>query len=127
MSTKGPSNKYGATKGAKIGPHGTKRIAFQWAKDFNKRSLDQHFGDHAKQFGIGNKNEYIRKAIRYANLVDRDNVKSFVDKKLTTYKYNVKTNTLAIIDKKGYVITFFKPKEGYEYYLKEFKSKGKRR
>lgn len=47
------------------------------------------------------------------------NNKSFCDKNFSTYKYNIKTNEFAIIDKKGYVITYFKPADGYKYYLKQ--------
>lgn len=41
---------------------------------------------------------------------------SFLDKNVSTYKYNKKTNELVIINKDGTVITYFKPKGGYDYY-----------
>ena len=46
-------------------------------------------------------------------------------KKGSTYKYNKKTNTLAIVTKDGYVVTYFKPAKGYNYYLSEKKGKAK--
>ena len=48
---------------------------------------------------------------------------SFVDSYGSTYKYNKASNTLAIITKKGIVVTYYKPKEGYSYYLKKKKEK----
>lgn len=41
------------------------------------------------------------------------------------YKYNTKTNTLAIITKDGYVITYFKPTAGYKYYKEEKRRKAR--
>ena len=40
-------------------------------------------------------------------------------------KYNKKTNEMAIIKDNGVVITYYKPKDGYNYYLKQKKEKDK--
>lgn len=77
--------------------------------------------------GCNNKNEYASKAVHFANTVDRKNCVSFIDKNNSTYKYNKKTNEFAIIKNNGIVITYYKPKDGYEYYLKEKKNKQRRR
>ena len=53
MGTKGPSNHYGNAKGGRQGT-ASQHIGYAWAKDFNKRSLDKHFEDHAKQMGFRN-------------------------------------------------------------------------
>ena len=60
---------------------------------------------------------------KQARTVDRKNNVSFVDSYGSTYKYNKASNTLAIITKKGIVVTYYKPKEGYSYYLKKKKEK----
>lgn len=50
--------------------------------------------------------------------------KNTLDKNGSTYKYNKKSNELAIISKDGTVITYFKPKDEYNYY-KQKKRGGK--
>ena len=62
---------------------------------------------------------YTRNAVSFANTVDRKNCVSFIDRHGSTYKYSKKSNTLAIITKQGVVVTFFKPKDGYNYFLRE--------
>lgn len=124
MSTKGASNHYGNAKHGSPGI-ATKHIGFAWAKDFNKATLSQHFLDHGSQMGCQSKESYAAHAVSFANYIDRNNVVSFVDKNGTTYKYNKLTNTFAIITKTGYVVTFFKPSDGYQYYLKQKKERNK--
>ena len=128
MGTKGPSNHYGNAKGGRQGT-ASQHIGYAWAKDFNKRSLDKHFEDHAKQMGFTSKESYKQHALRFANNVDRKNYESFIDKKTNkTYKYSVKTNEFVIVDKRGYVVTYFAPREGRSYYLGEknkYSKKGK--
>ena len=122
MATKGASNHYGNARGGRQG-HTTAHTGFAQAKDFNKKTLQQHFNDHSHQFGCDTQTSYADHAVAFANNVDRVNCVSFIDKKGSTYKYNTKTNTLAIVTKDGYVITYFKPKEGYDYYLSRKKAR----
>lgn len=124
MPTKGAGNRYGNTNHGKMGK-ATQHTNFAWAKDFNKHSLAQHFRDHGEQMGCKTQNAYAAHAVSFANYVDRYNCTSFIDKNGSTYKYNKATNTLAIITKSGYVITYYKPKDGYEYYKKQKREKDK--
>ncbi len=120
MSDKGASNRYGNSRGSKHQGVATQHINFQWAKDFNKKSLNKHFEEHGKEIGFDSKESYKQHAIHFANMVDRKNCVSFVDGKSgATYKYNKKTNELVIVTNDGYVVTYFKPKNGIEYYKKE--------
>ena len=99
---------------------------YPWAKDFNKKSLDNHFYDHGKDMGFDSKESYKQHAIKFANTVDKKNCTSFVYSKTgSTYKYNKVTNEFAIITKDGYVVTYFKPKEVYDYYKKQLSKYGK--
>lgn len=126
MATKGASNRYGNTNGSRHQGKATEKINYPWAKDFNKKSLDKHFDEHGKDMGFDNKESYKQHAIKFANTVDKKNCTSFVDSKTgSTYKYNKVTNELAIITKDGYVVTYFKPKEGYDYYKKQVSKYGK--
>lgn len=115
--TKGPSNRYGNTRGSRGIGKPSEHINFAWAREFDKSTLDYHSLKHKSNFGTSNKNEYSAKAISFANTVDRKNCISFVDKYGNTYKYNKKTNEFAIIRKSGIVKTYFKPDRGINYYL----------
>ena len=121
-STKGASNHYGNSRGGKQGKP-TTHIGFAWAKDFNKSTLQDHFQRHGKQVGCSSKEAYAAKAVRFSNLVDRKNCVSFVDRRGSTYKFNKSSGDFAVITKNGYVVTYFKPKDGYNYYLSQKKGK----
>lgn len=106
MATKGASFRYGNTRGANHRGEATKDIKYAWAKDFNKGGLNRHFTKHAKEFGCCTKGEYVAKALRFANTIDRVNFKSVVDINDTTYKYNPKTRVLVEVTKDGYIISY---------------------
>ena len=119
MPTKGPSNRYGNSRGGRQG-HSTEHIFYAWAKGFNKNTLDKHYNSHAGDMGIKTKESYAAHAIKFANTVDKTNCVSFVDPKTkATYKYNKSTNEFAVISQSGYVITFYKPSKGQAYYESE--------
>lgn len=118
MASKGQSNQYGNSRGTP-----TKHINYKYAKDFNKNTISIHFKEHGKEFGAVSKDDYIAKAIKFANSIDRKKNESFIDKNGSTYKYQEQTNRFEIIDKNGIIITFFKPKDGREYYEKQKKLK----
>lgn len=122
MATKGASNHYGNSRGSSKG-HATKHTSFAWAKAFNKSTLSNHFNRHGSQMNADSIESYIAHSLRFANTIDRKNNISFVDKNYSTYKYNIKTNELTIITKNGIVITYYKPKNGLNYYLDQFNKK----
>ena len=127
MATKGASNRYPTGKRTSYG-RTISHTNFEWARDFNKKSLDKHYNEHGKDMGFANKESYKQHAIKFANTIDKKNCISFIDSKSgSTYKYNKSTNEFAIITKDGYVVTYFNPKEGYDYYKKQISkhSKGK--
>ena len=125
MATKGASNRYTTGKRSSTGKS-ISHINFKWAKDFNKKSLDKHFDWHGKSMGFGSKESYKQHAIKFANTIDKKNCVSFIDGKTgATYKYNKSSNEFAIITKNGYVATYYKPKEGYNYYKEQMKKHGK--
>ncbi|MBQ2602893.1 MAG: hypothetical protein II583_05710 [Oscillospiraceae bacterium] len=115
MATKGASNWYGNARGGRQG-HPTQHTGFAWAKAFNRSTLDDHFQRHGEQMGCPTKESYNANAVKFANTVDRKNNVSFVARNGTTYKFNKMDGTFAIISKRGVVITYFKPKDGYDYY-----------
>ncbi|MCR5800458.1 MAG: hypothetical protein K6G69_10320 [Lachnospiraceae bacterium] len=124
MATKGASNRYGNARGGRNG-HPTVHIGFQWARAFNKYTLQDHYDRHGAQVGASSKESYEAHAVKFANTVNRKDCVSFIDGKGSTYKYNRVTNEFAVITKKGIVITYFKPTAGYIYYLNEKKGKAR--
>lgn len=66
--------------------------------------------------GCPTKESYNANAVKFANTVDRKYNVSFVARNGMTYKFNKVDGTFAIISKCGVVITYFKPKDGYDYY-----------
>lgn len=115
MATKGPSNLYGNARDGNRGSK-TNHIGYPWAKDFNKHTLKTHFEEHGKSMGLSSEESYAAHAVKFANAIDRKNCVSFIDKEGSTYKFNKVTLEFAIITKDGYVVTYFKPTRGYNYY-----------
>lgn len=121
MATKGQSNQYGNSRGTP-----TNHINYKYAKDFNRNTIARHFSEHGKEVGATSKWDYIAKAIKFANSIDRKKNESFIDEHGSTYKYQEQTNRFAIIDKNGIIITYFKPKDGRNYYENQKKLKGRK-
>lgn len=115
MSTKGASNHYGNARGGRQG-HITSHIGFAWARGFFRTTLQDHATRHGQIYGVDG---YAAKAVTFANRVDRVNHLSYVRNDGTTVKYSKKTNEFAVIDKNGFVRTYFKPENGIEKYLKD--------
>lgn len=126
MSTKGASNRYGNSRHGHPG-HKTKHIGYAWAKAFNKPTLQAHYKKHGSQVKSDTQESYSAHAVKFSNTIDRKNCISFIDSRGSTYKYNVKTNELSIVTKNGIVVTYFKPSDGYKYYLDQKNSKRKRK
>ncbi len=116
MATKGASNRYGNTRHGKQGKI-TDNTGFPWAKNFNKYSLKRHVKEHMNSLGFSSEYDYVAHAVKFANYIDRKNHVSYIRPNGQTVKYSKKTGELVIVDKKGYVTTYFKPDKGYEYYL----------
>lgn len=126
MATKGPSNLYGNTRGSRHQGEPTEHIKYAWAKEFTRGGLNRHFNKHKNEFNYS-KDEYAAKAVKFANAVDRDNYKSVVDYKNTTYKYCPKSNELVEVTKDGYIVSYrhygssfwYEPKKGEKVWIKD--------
>lgn len=115
MSTKGASNHFGNSRHGRKG-HITMHTGFAWAKDFERSTLYEHYDSHGRIYGV---NGYIAKAVTFANRVDRVNHISYVRKDGTTVKYSKKTNEFVVVDKFGFIRTYYFPKKGIEEYYKD--------
>lgn len=121
MSTKGASYRYGNTNGSNHKGEPSKHIGFEWAKDFNRGSLERHFNSHGKEFNARTAGEYAAMAVHFANTIDRKHYKSVVDRNGSTYKYDPRDGRLAIISKDGYIISYHHTGNGFTYRSKKGK------
>lgn len=118
MSTKGASNRYGNAGYGRKG-HSTIHTGFAWAKDFKKSTFGRHVMDHMKTLGLSSPESYRAHAVEFANRVDRGNNVSYIRKNGETVKFSKRTGEFAIITRNGIVTTYFKPAEGYAYYIRD--------
>ena len=119
MATKGSSNRFGNKRKP------TSAISYPWAKAFNKNTLAVHYQRHGEEFPSMNKEEYEARAVKFANSVNPNDCVTFIDNKKSTHKFNTVTGEYGIISKEGYVITYFKPEKGYEYFKLQISKSGK--
>lgn len=115
MGTKGASNHYGNARGGRQG-HITTHTGFAWAKGFNKSTLQAHAAKHGQEYGVAG---YVAHAVAFANRVDRLNHVSYIRKDGATVKYSKTTNEFAVINKKGFVTTYYRPEKGIDAYHKD--------
>ena len=117
MATKGPSNRYLNSNGSST-RNKKGDVAFAWAKRFAPTTTDDHYSKHASNTSLKTKDSYAAHAVKFANNIDKKNCVTFVEPATRkTYKYNKETNELAVITQKGIVITYYKPRKGYNYYM----------
>lgn len=81
-----------------------------------------HFYFHADEFGFTLITEYSQAAKDFANR-EGDNTISFTaneEKHGSIYKYDKDTNEFIIISRDGKIVTYFPPKDGIEYFYRQF-------
>lgn len=104
MSTKGKSNLYGYGKRGQA----TEKINFKYAKYFSSNKREDHVKRHGnKEMGLTT-NQYLSKALAFANKVDYENHDSFVIQSGKTFKYSFKTKEFSIISSRGIIETYFR-------------------
>lgn len=81
--------------------------SYRWAKGFDKALLHKQFLAHGKDMGTETKEEYEAVAVLFANII-RDNRWLFIDRNSLTFKYDPDTKQLVVVDRKGYVLSFYK-------------------
>lgn len=88
------------------------------AKFKSKKLLDSHYDKHKGEFGNISKDEYLKKANDLINSTG-DDVLTKVRKNGDTLYYNKATNEFAVKTKDGFLRTFFKPSDGFEYFNRQ--------
>ena len=83
--------------------------------------LADHFGRHAKEWGSKFKNsrQYLDAARNLLNTKAGGNIKEFISGGGWLFKYNSSTNEFVLFSNKGTISTFFRPKEGMAYWIKQ--------
>lgn len=81
--------------------------SYRWAKGFDKALLQKQFLAHGEDMGTETEQEYEAVAVLFANII-RNNRWLFVDGNSRTFKYDPDTRRLVIVDKRGYVLSFYK-------------------
>lgn len=91
------------------------------AVGFNPNYVESH-KKHLKEFNDISFEEYEKKAKELLNSND-DNILSIISKEGTRFKYSVNNNEFACARPNGITQTYFKPKDGIEYWKREVLSK----
>lgn len=89
--------------------------------------FSRHFLKHSKdwsQWGSISKVAYYNRAVKLADASIGGKVVGFVSKQGWTFKYNKTTGEFLTTHPKGYIETFFRPKAGMDYYLKQLQLYG---
>jgi len=76
-----------------------------------------HYRRHGGDFGKISKGRYLQGARDLLNAKTGKNIQGFVAKDGSLFKYNTKTNEFAIGSQYGTISTYYKPVDGYIYWL----------
>jgi pyocin large subunit-like protein len=63
--------------------------------------------------------QYEENGVKFANEISPENLSFIRDDNKVTYKYKEKTNELVLVDKNGYIVTYYYPTDGKKYYERQ--------
>jgi hypothetical protein len=111
--------KQGAKPTLKISKESAEFVARESAKKFTFKSqalLDEHYAKHGKEFGNISKSEYLEGAQKLVNSTAGSDV--LIKNRTNGDKifYNKTTNEFAVMSADGTIRTYFKPREGINYF-----------
>ena len=88
--------------------------------DFNNGSkLNQHFLDHADDFGLETADDYLDAARNFVTKEPTSTTQSFISEGGTYFRYDTATNEFGIVNQYGGISTYFKPVDGLDYWLEQ--------
>lgn len=90
------------------------------AVDFSPKTFEKHYQKHKKEYENISEEQYKNRAKKLLNIPVGGEIKGFTNKNGYVFRYNEKTNEFATAKPNGVIETLFKPKEGKEYYRKEY-------
>jgi RHS repeat-associated protein len=82
-------------------------------------TLDKHFTEHNSDFGFLNSSEYAKAANNFLSRSPSSTTLSFISNEGTYFRYDYSTNEFGIMNQYGGISTYFKPKDGMDYWLNE--------
>ena len=91
-------------------------------------NLDRKYAKHSQewsQWGAIYKEIFHKRAVALANSPVDGYIKGFMSKNGWSFRFNTKTGEFLTIHPKGHIETFFRPKQGIDYYLKQVQLYGK--
>ena len=92
--------------------------------------LDSKFAKHAiknaewSQWGSISKSAYYNRAVNLAESQVGGKIMGFTSKQGWTFRFNKATGEFLTTHPNGYIETFFRPKGGLDYYLKQLQLYG---
>ena len=97
------------------------------AVDFSPLRVDKHYEKHANEFSDIDKETYINNAKKLLNSNINDTILGFANDKGFRFKYDSKNNEFATCKPSGVIETYFKPKNGKEYWEEQVKEYGNKK
>ena len=82
-------------------------------------SMQKHYVKHGEEYGDISIESYLSLANELANMPVSDDVEKIVRSDGSTAIYRFSTNDFLVVTKDGSIRTFFKPKNGKEYWAYE--------
>jgi len=95
------------------------KCTFPLNKSFNKH-YQKHVVKQKEWENIISQDEYLRKSQKFlnSNFEDKD-IDMFISKKGWLFKYNRRTNEFGLGHPEGTISSYFKPKEGINYWYEQ--------
>jgi hypothetical protein len=94
-------------------------------KNFAPGKLDSHFLKHLKEWGGITKDAYLKRARALLSKDVSNDIMGFISKEGWVFRYNKRTNELAIGKPDGTIETLFRPSRGIDYYFEQVTRYGK--
>jgi RHS repeat-associated protein len=85
----------------------------------SQASFETHFAKHGAEFGFKTAGEYLKGAAKLISSAGQKGVQSFTRANGDKVVYRAATNEFAVVTRNNVVRTFFKPKGGVEYYVRQ--------
>ncbi|HUP62968.1 MAG TPA: RHS repeat-associated core domain-containing protein, partial [Thermoanaerobaculia bacterium] len=82
-------------------------------------ALQSHFVKHGAEFGVKSAGQYLQAARGFVSSAGQKGVQSFARANGDRVIYRAATNEFAVVTRNNVIRTYFKPKGGTEYYVRQ--------
>lgn len=94
-------------------------IDFAGKTGIGRETLAGHLKNHGKDFGFTTETEYLQGARRFFEKPLTPTTEAFTSNQGWYFRYGKATNEFGLINNYGGISTYYKPDEGYAYWLRE--------